>query len=431
MSNQSPKHDKPAGSPLVVGANHKSSSMILRDRLFIEEDAYAGVLEALRREGVTEALLLSTCDRIEVQAFCEDRPGEDMPSRVLKVLAEHGEIDPSELNGQTYVYWDEDAIHQIFSVTASLDSLIVGEPQVLGQVKASHRVSQDTGMAGRGLETIMQAAYATAKRVRSETAIGERPVSIATATTQVAGDLHGDLAGCRALLVGVGEMGELIAGEMLSAGLGRLLVTHPQAKRADELAARLSCHTAEFKDLQSQLIEADIILASLGQRHHVIDAAMMKIALSARRHKPVFLVDAGVPGDLDPAIGRLEDAFLYDLGDLDRVAMEGRAIRENESVAAKLIVSEEVASFLRGQAERVAVPALSQLREHFDKERVKALSDADGDADKATRLLVNRLLHMPSEQLRDAAKSEGSNWQMMEKLVGRLFGLGKNRDPKE
>ncbi|MBC8269479.1 MAG: glutamyl-tRNA reductase [Rhodospirillaceae bacterium] len=415
------------GRVLVVGANHRSSSMILRDRLFVEDTDAPFILERLKNAGIEQALVLSTCDRVEVQAFCKAPATDDEQTArlIIEILAEHGELGPAEMDGQTYVHWDQEAVRQIFAVTSSLDSLIIGEPQVLGQVKAAHRIAKQAGMTSGGLESILQAAYSTAKRVRNETGIGERPVSIAAAATQLAGDLHGDLDRCTVVLVGGGEMGELIAYDMMAAGLSKLVATHPTERRAEEAARRLDCHTRPFEDLATLLAEADIVLTALGRRRQAITASMVENAISTRRHKPIFLIDTAIPGDIDPLVERIEDAFLYSLDDLERVAMEGRAGRENESGAAWKIIDADVDVFVRGHVERTAVPALSRLRSHFEGVREQALADGGGDAEKATRLLVNRLLHGPSEQLRQVAV-DGANsgsLQDIEEIIDRLFSL--------
>ena len=416
------------GRVLVVGANHRSSSMVLRDRLFVEAEAEPLILERLREVGIDQALILSTCDRVEVQAFCEDNSidSSSLVDRVAKILAHHAELEPSELDGQIYVYWNEQAVRQIFAVTSSLDSLIIGEPQVLGQIKASHRISKTVGMTSSGLESILQAAYATAKKVRNETAIGERPVSIAAAATQLAGDLHGDLKNCSVLLVGSGEMGELIALNMLSSGLGKLVTTHPSESRAEESSMRLGCHIGAFENISSLLIDADIVLASLGRRRYVVSADIVESAIMARRHKPVFLIDAAIPGDIDPLVERIEDAFLYSMDDLERVAMEGRAGREDESNAAWEIVDEEVNAFIRGHTERSAVPVLNRLRSHFDSTRKQVLIDGGSDTEKVTRLLINRLLHAPTEALRKLA-ADTDDWHDIEKNINLLFGLDDDK----
>ncbi|MBC8339043.1 MAG: glutamyl-tRNA reductase [Rhodospirillales bacterium] len=423
--------------PFVVGANHKSSAMSIRDRLFVEDDQVPGVLEKLRGRGVGEAMVLSTCDRVEVQGI-HDAPDE-AARHIVEVLAEHGELKVSDLEGQTYALTGDEAVRQIFRVAASLDSLVVGEPQVLGQVKSCHRLATEAGMAGNGLEAILQAAYTAAKRARNETAIGERPVTIAAAAARLAQDLHGDLGKRSGLLIGTGEMGELVAEAMQAEGLGDLIVVHSIVARAEALARELNCHVADYEDLSGLLDDADIVLTAQGARRHVVTADMMQVAIHRRRRRPVFLVDTSLPGDVDPSVNRIEEAFLYDLADLEGVVMDGRASREGEAAKASDIVDAEVDAFLRGRAERVAVPALGDLRGHFEGVRQQVMKEAGDDAEKATRLLVNRLLHTPSEAMRDEAargSAGGGGWQAAEDVIRRLFGLssrtsgdgGKNED---
>jgi glutamyl-tRNA reductase len=198
-------------------------------------------------------------------------------------------------------------------------------------------------------------------------------------------------------------MGELVAGELLAGGLGDLTAVHPTEARAQASARALNCHFAPYDNLVSRLAAADVVLASLGRRQHVLSADMVTAALRQRRRRPVFIVDAGIPGDVEPAVNRIDAAFLYDLNDLERVAMEGRSNREAEARAAWRIIDAEVAAFLHGRAERKAAPALTRLRAHFEEVRAGALADAGGDAERATRLLVNRLLHGPSRALRALA----------------------------
>ncbi len=421
--------------PLVVGANHRSSSLALRDRLFVEDGQVAEFLDGLRRHGLVEALVLSTCDRIEVQALHEEPAAAG--ERILESLARHAEVERLSLEGQFYVAADEHAVRHIFRVAASLDSMVVGEPQVFGQVKASHRLAAAAGMTGSGLEAVMQAAYAAAKRVRTETTIGERPVSIAAAAVGLARDLLGDLSRATGLLLGAGDMGELAARELLAGGLGGLVVADPVARRADALARRLDCHAADMATLASLMASADVVVASLGGRHFSITADMVRTGLAARRHRPQFIIDAGVPGDVDPATNRLDDAFLYDLGDLERIAHAGIAGREAEAAKAEAIIDEEVEAFVSARASRDAAPAVSALRGHVESLAHTALMEAGGDAEKAIRLLTGRLLHHPSAALRNAA-AEGRDWPGLARAVETLFALGPdnsggggNNDDKE
>ncbi|MCP5366879.1 MAG: glutamyl-tRNA reductase [Hyphomicrobiales bacterium] len=419
-----------APHPLVVGANHRSSSLTLRDRLFVEERVMPAFLRRLREAGIEQAIVLSTCDRVEVQA-AHPQPQAAAPV-ISAVLAEHAELRPADLNGQIYTLTDAEAVKHIFSVASSLDSLIIGEPQVFGQVKDSHRLAREAGLVGSDLEAILQAAYHTAKRVRSETAVGERPVSISAAAVQLARDLHGDLSRCAGLLVGAGDMGELVAGDLLSAGLDRLNVVHPTRTRAEPIARHLGCHVGDYDRLGELLAGADVVLTSMGTRTYVIDPAAVKAALAARKRRPMFLIDTGIPGDIDPAVDKLEGAFLYDLNDLEKVAMEGRASREGQARNAWKILEGELDLFVRGRAERAAVPALTRLRQHFETVRQAALRDSGGDADKATHLLINRLLHTPSESLRETAAREApqdegelsrADLDAAERVLSRLFRL--------
>ncbi len=412
------------GQVIVVGANHRSSSLTLRDQMFVEDAAVPAFLDRLRAVGLRQALILSTCDRVEVWTVHPDRNW--VTATIATAFAERVGLTVDALDQQLYTHVGPEAVRHCFAVTASLDSLIIGEPHIHGQVKAVHRLAREAAMVGADLEALLQAAYAAAKRVRSDTRIGERPVSIAAAAVQFARDLHGDLDRCSALLVGAGDMGELVAEALLAGGLTRLTVTAPRLARAESVARTLNAHVTPFDLLGDALAEADIVLASLGSRHVVITAEQVTAALKKRRRKPIFLVDAGIPGDIEPAVNRVEGAFLYDLTDLERVALEGRATREAAARTAWGILDEELSSFLRGRAARTAVPAIVALRDRFERERDQVLREAAGDADKATRLLIHRLLHDPSEVMKDIAglgEVGQADWDQTEHILRRLFRL--------
>lgn len=407
--------------PIVVGANHRSSSMAMRDRIFVEEMRIPALLAQLAAKGVGQVLLLATCDRVEAIGVTDDVAA--FTAAVLEILAAEGECPVEELRDQTYALTDAQAVEHIFSVTASLDSLMVGEPQIVGQVKAAHRIASEAGFVKAELETCMQAAYSAAKRVRTETRIGEGPVGMAASAVQIARDLFGDLERCNAVLLGTGDMGEMIARDMQAAGLGSLTITHPRPGRAGYLARELAAHEGPFEDLQTLLAESDIVLAALGSRHFQLDKTAVAAALKARRFKPMFIVDAGVPGDVDPLVENLDDAFVYGLADLEQVALKGRAGRELEAALARDIIAGEAAAFLHNRAERAAVPALTRLHARFELERRQAVDDAGGDADKATRLLVGRLLHRPSQAMRRIAAGDEAAWARLEYALEKLFEL--------
>jgi glutamyl-tRNA reductase len=405
---------------VIVGANHRSASLSLRDALFVDDAAMPAFLDGLRQAGLADGLVLSTCDRVELWTAGADA---DTAERLAaEAFATRAGVPQAALASQLYVLSGTEAVRHAFAVTSALDSLVIGEPHVMGQVKVAHRLARDAGTCGPDLDAVLQAAFGVAKRVRSDTAIGEGPVSIAAAAVQLARDLHGDLKNCQGLLVGAGDMGELVAESLLAAGLRKLLVTAPRQGRAEALARTLDCAALPFEDLREALAGADIVLTAVGARTVAVTAEMVAGALKKRRRKPIFLVDAGIPGDVEPAVNREENAFLYDLGDLEKVALEGRATREAAARAAWSIVEAEVAAFVKGRAARAAVPAIVALRQRFEETREAVLAEAAGDAGEATRLLINRLLHAPSEAMKDIA-AEGAEWQAMEKTLRRLFKL--------
>ena len=347
---------------LVVGANHRTAPLSVRDTLFVDDLAQGDFLKEL---DLSQAVVISTCDRVEVWTVCDDP--ESLAAILVEQLARRGGLPAEAVAGQLYSLIDEAAIRHCFAVTASLDSLVIGEPQVLGQVKACHRLSRDAGFTGPELDGLLAAAYASAKRVRSETPVAERPVSIASAAVQLARDLHGDLSSSSALLVGAGDMGELVAEHLIGAGISRLVVSAPRISRAEALAERLKCHVAPFEKLSESLCEADIVVTAVGGRQTVLSSEQVTSALRARRRKPVFLVDTAMPGDIEPAVNRIDGAFLYDLDDLERLAMEGRASREQAAASGFCIIDETVEEYRRQKAGRIAVPAIVLLREHFEK----------------------------------------------------------------
>ncbi len=409
---------------VAAGVSHRSAPAGLCDRLFIEDGETTGFLAELRAAGIGQAILLSTCDRVEIQGATAD-PGA-FGQTMLRLLAARSGMTEAELGRHIYVRAGTDALRHIFAVAAALDSQVVGEPQVLGQVKEAHRRARDAGLVGPELDTALQAAYVTAKRVRTETALGERPVTLASAAVQVARDVHGEIAACAALLIGTGDMGELLVEHFRGAGLKRLMITGPSPARAEAMARALDCHVAPFDPLVPALAASDIVITAMGSGRHCVTAAMIEEALRQRRRRSMLLLDLGVPADIDPAVEPLEGAFRYDLDDLERVAMSGRASRETAAADAWAIIDAELAAFARERAGRTAAPAITALRRHFEAHRARVLIEAGGDAVRATELLINRLLHEPSETLRRLAAEAAADpaaRRAAEQLVYELFGM--------
>lgn len=415
-----------AESLFVVGVNHRGAPAPVRDALFFEPRDYPRLLAALRQAGIAEAAVLSTCERIEVVAA--DGNPRDAADAIAEVLATEARqtapdgFDPRHERAG-FVRFGEQALRHLFAVAASLDSQILGEPHILGQVKESHRVAAAAAMVGPDLEAALQAAYAAAKRIRTETAIAEQPVSLSASALMLARQLHGDLARAAGALVGLGEMSELLAQDLQRAGLRKITVLHRRLSRAEAAARRLACHVRPWEELDEAVAESDLVVTACGTGSYVIDRARAAAALKRRRRKPIFFIDAAVPSDVDPAVEDLDGAFVYDLEDLDAVARQGRASREATAVDAWELLGREVAAYQRQQAERGAVPAVVALRRHFESVRDQILADGGKDAETATRLLINRLLHDPSEALRQAASSAGEDDPGLAATVERLFGL--------
>jgi glutamyl-tRNA reductase len=412
---------------LVIGVNHRSGTAALREALYVEESRQPELLARLRAAGLSQAIFLSTCDRSEVQAVAGDP--EAAASAVHGAFAGQAGVPEEEVAAQSYRLAGAEALRHVFAVAASLDSQVIGEPQVLGQVKEAHRLAQEAGLAGGRLEEALQAAYATAKRVRSETGLAEQPISIAAVVVGLARQLHGDLARTRGLLIGPGEMGDLIVEQLRRAGLGGVTVAHPSARRAELIARRYGGHHLALDELGDGLAAADVVVAALGSGRLAITAPAMDRAIRARRRRPVLLIDVAIPADIDPAVDRLDDVFRYELDDLERAAMQGRSTRASAATAAWALIDEAVAAFLGRQAARTADPLIVALRRRFEATRNAVLAEDPADAATATRLLVNRLLHEPSAGLRHLA-AEPAEREAAERLLTRLFHLAPG-NPKE
>jgi glutamyl-tRNA reductase len=397
---------------LLVGANHRQAPLALRDILFAEDAEIPAILAGL---GLAQAIYLATCDRVEILTYGD--AGKLAP-RCLDFLAKRAGIDVATLEPQTYTKTGEGVVRHLFAVAAGLDSLVIGEPQVLGQVKAAHRMAREAGKIGPELDTLLQATFAAAKRVRTETKIGERPVSMAAAAVAVARDLFGDFKAQTAVLLGDGDMGQLVAESFIKTGIGHLLVSAPRPARALALARQYDVPSAPYDDLVWLLSQADVALVALSAPLPAIDAQRIQAALKKRKRKPMLILDLSIPGDVEASVERVDDAFLYDLDDLERVAEEGLSHRAREAESAWALIDEEVAAFEKAEAGRAAAPLIVRIRRHFEAERERALAEAGGNAERATQLMMNRLLHAPSEALRGQSdKTEA------ERLLEELFRL--------
>ena len=390
----------PASRLCLVGVNRRSAGAALCERLFAEEIDPSGLLARLgpgaggAAGSVAEAMVLATGERLEVAALSDDPPAA--VAAVTGALAQETGTLAADIGAQSFHYLAAEAARHLFAVAAALDSQGLGEPQIRDQIKEGHRRAADAGVAGPGLAALLRAADIAAARVRAETALAEQPVSIAASALLVARDVHGALDRRGALLIGLGEMGEFMAVELIEAGIGNLVVAHPSAARAMAAARRLGCHFRPWDELDDALAGADIVVAAMGTGRYTVTAALLEAALKRRRREAIFLIDAAVPGDVDPAVAPLDGAYLYDLEDLERVALEGaaggKADRAAETVAAWRILDQELAAFLRGPGEGVDASPLAARRQRFEAARAEVLAEGPASAEDATRRLIERLL---------------------------------------
>jgi len=431
MTGAAPRLAAAAESPAdfhAIGLDHRASGARLRDLVFVETANLPTMLGWLREAGLGEAVLLSTCDRVE--AVVRHASPAAARAAFAEALARNGRVPASEIEAELQLHSGAVAIRRLFAIASALESQVLGEPQVLGQVKDAHAAAAAAGTTGPDLDALFAAAYGAAKRVRSETGLAERPVTMAAAALRVARDIHGDLAGSAALLIGDGEMGELLVRHFTAAGLKRIAVAAPLAARAEQLARALDCHIEEFDKLEEALGRADIVISACGTRRLIVTAELARAAHRRRRRRPMFMIDAALPGDLDPAIDAIDGIFRYDLADLEAAALDGQQSRRAASDAAWRIVDEAAASFLRGRDERKAVAGIAALRARFETERAKVLETVSGDgAAEATRLLVNRLLHGPLARLRELAADDPAAQKAAEDLLAELFALDRARGP--
>ncbi|MGF1631657.1 MAG: glutamyl-tRNA reductase [Kiloniellaceae bacterium] len=418
--------DDPLNRLLLLGVNARTVAAGLRDPLFAEEPDQAKLTAALQALGCEEGLVLATCERLEFLVVT--RPDQRAAGQLLQLVAGAAGCAPAELAGQSYCHLGEDALRHLLAVAASLDSQILGEPQILGQVKRSFRLAREAGLAGSFLSAAAQAAFAAAKRVRRDTPIGQQASSMTLAAVQVARDLFGRFDGLKLLWLGLGEMGEMLSEDFAAAGVAQRLVMHPSARRAEAVAHRLGCNFAPWEELDLHLADADIVLSDAGRGRFTLLKQQVAAALKRRRHRPVLLIDAGVPPDIEPGSSDLDDAFVYDLDDLERLASRQSGGRAAASALAWGIVEDELAAFLRGQAERSATPSVVALRRHFEAVRRAVLQSGEPDAEAVTRRLINKLLHGPSEALRRSVAEDPARAAELEDMIRRLFDLPVGAD---
>ncbi|HEU0123168.1 MAG TPA: glutamyl-tRNA reductase [Bryobacteraceae bacterium] len=415
----------------VTGLNHRTAPVELRERLAFDPATLPVALRALRGEnGVQESLILSTCNRVEIVVATDEK--QDANTQVAGFLERAKPGACVDFQRHFYHFEDRAAIHHLFRVASSLDSMVVGEPQILGQLKDAWSLAKEQGVLGQYLDTVLTRAFNVAKRVRTETTIGESAVSVSFAAVELAREIFGSLEGCGVLLIGAGKMSELAARHLHRSGASPIFVTNRTRARAEEMALLFNGAIIDYDAFLEAMPDIDIVIASSGAPHYILTEAQMRQVRSRRKGRPIFLIDIAVPRNIEPSVNSLENVFLYDIDDLGRVVEQNRKGREAEAEAAERIIAEEVDKLLARLKEREAVPVIVALQEQLEtirqselqrmRGRLGPLSPQQEEAiDALTRGLIAKIAHGPITEIRrGAAQTDG--WQLMEQ-VRRMFKL--------
>jgi glutamyl-tRNA reductase len=396
---------------VLIGVNHKTAPIEVRERIAISREDLAETTRALAAvPGVAECMIVSTCNRVEILSAVES-PAIDVTS----FLHRHFGLDPELLAPHLYEHRDQEAVRHLFRVAASLDSMVVGEPQILGQVKEAFAVAHAAGTIGGQLEHLLQSTFAAAKKVRTETEIGSNSVSIASVAVELTRKIFGSLHGRTVFLVGAGKMSELAARHLVQQGAGAILVTNRTLERARRMAESFQGQVIPFEELYDAASQADIVISSTGAPHPIFRREHGQAFLRRRRNRPMFFIDIAVPRDVDPLMGKLEGIFVYDIDDLQQVAVAHLSERSREAAAAEAMIAGEVERFHQRQLAVNVAPAIVALQRQAEEIRQAELKRAQAHlgplsaeqiaaVEALTRGLVNKFLHPPMQALKQAAR---------------------------
>jgi glutamyl-tRNA reductase len=417
---------------LLTGLNHRTAPVEVRERLAFEERTLPDALDNLKRQpGLLEGMILSTCNRVEVAVTADEQTNAE--EAVEGFLAESRKVDRSWVTPYLYRFDGPDAIRHLFRVASSLDSMVVGEPQILGQLKSAYALAKEHGAVTGFLDLVMTRAFNVAKRVRSETDIGESAVSVSYAAVELAREIFGSLAGKSVLVIGAGKMAESAARHLKRAGVSEILVTNRTRERAVAMAEEVGGAVLDYDRFPGALPAVDIVLASSGAPHYILTPETIRVTMGKRRNRPIFLIDIAVPRNIDPAVNQLDGVFLYDIDDLGKVVDANVQGRVQTAREAEEIIREEVDRMMQRLKTREVAPTIVGLQDQFEiwrkgeierqRARLGALTPQQEDAiDAITRGLVNKIAHGPISELRRTA-SDPAGHHMMD-TIRRLFKLG-------
>ena len=396
----------------ILGLNHNTAPIEVREQVvFAGDEVGRAVLRLKDLPGVAEAVLLSTCNRTELYAICDD----DGRERLRAWLHDERNLNPAFADS-LFTFDADEAIRHIFRVACGLDSMVLGETQILGQLKDAYRDAQQAGAVRQQLSRLFQHTFSVAKKVRTDTEIGANPVSVASAAVRLAQQFFAGFSQHTALLVGAGVTIELVAKHLHGKNIGRLFVANRDVERARLLASQFGGYALPLSELAGTLPEADILISSTASPEPVITVEQVKAAMKTRKRKPVFAVDIAVPRDIEADVAKLDDVYLYTIDDLQKVIQDGQTSREAAAVDANRILDDEIDRYLTINRAKQVSPVITALREHCESIRDDVLRDAKRRLNKgvdshevieyATASLMKKLLHHPSVRLRAAGEAE-------------------------
>ncbi|ADJ29362.1 glutamyl-tRNA reductase [Nitrosococcus watsonii] len=392
---------------LAFGVNHKTASVAIREQItFTPERLPSALTELVNRSGAKEAAILSTCNRTEL--YCGCAPGQQ--EAVIEWLRQYHCMEPKILETCLYTHPDHSAVRHLLRVASGLDSMVLGEPQILGQIKAAYSYGLEAGTIGRVLGRLFQHTFYVAKQVRTDTAIGTSPVSVAFAAVSLAKQIFGDLEPTTAFLIGAGETIELAARHLFTNGVGHIIVANRNLDKAYQLANQFNGYAIPLTEMPKHLAEADIVISSTGSQLPILGKGTVERALRIRKHRPIFMVDIAVPRDIEPEVGELQDIYLYNVDDLQEVVQENLRSRQAAALQAEEIIDTQVEYFMDWVRTQDAVPVICAVRQEADQLRKEALEKArrrlaqGHDPNEVLTMLAhnltNKLMHVPTRQLR-------------------------------
>ena len=401
--------------PLItVGINHKTAPVAIREKVaFAPEKMFDALSSLINRDRANEAVIVSTCNRTEL--YCAVPDGTSI-KQIIQWLSEYHRIPAVELEQYCYAHQDDESVRHIMRVASGLDSLVLGEPQILGQVKSAYAVSQEGKYIGKSLQALFQRTFSVAKKVRTDTAIGENPVSIAFAAVSLAQRIFADVKRSTALLIGAGQTIELVARHLKESGVKRIIVANRTLERAQILAAEMGAEAILLADIGEYLAQADLVISSTASQLPIIGKGMVEKAVSKRRHKPILLIDIAVPRDIEPEVEDINDVYLYTVDDLHSVIEQNVKSRQDAATAAEAIIDAGVIEFRRNLDSRKVSNVIVSYRQKaedikaFEYERaLKNLSAGQTPEQvlqKMAHNLMNKLIHTPTQFLREAGADD-------------------------